>query len=299
MEEEIIKKYKKAGDISKEAKKFARKELKPGVRVEDLADSIEKFIQEKNGGLAFPTTISINDIAAHYAPDIKDPLTIKDGDLVKVDLGVHIDGYIADTAFSVCVGEKSNELIKAAEDTLKKVLKLIKPGVTVEEISGLIEDSVQSYGLNPIRNLAGHSIERYREHGDLSIPNGRVPIKEKLKEDQVLGMEIFTTSGEGMVIESSPGLIYRFLQARPVRLRESRKILELISKKFKTLPFARRWLKNIGTPIRLQLALRELVEKEILHEYPPLRERSHQPVAQAEETIIVLDKPIITTKIED
>ena len=224
-------------------------------------------------------------------------MEIREGDLVKIDLGAHIDGYIGDTAFSVCLGEKSNILIRAAEDALSQVIKIIRPGVTVEELSTLIEEVVLSYGVNPIRNLAGHSLGRYIEHGDLSIPNGKVPIKEEIKEGEALGMEIFTTSGEGLVKESSPTLIYKFLQLKPVRLRESRKILELISKKFSTLPFAKRWLKEVGTPIRLQLALKELVEKGLLKEYPPLREKSHAMVAQAEETVIVLEKPVITTKI--
>jgi len=293
MEKEILEKYKKAGRICQEAKKLARKNLKPGIKVLDLAEKIEKFIQEKEGGLAFPVNISINDIAAHYTPDMDDTTILKEGDLVKIDLGAHIDGYIGDTAFSVCLGEKSNILIRAAEDALSQVIKIIRPGVTVEELSTLIEEVVLSYGVNPIRNLAGHSLGRYIEHGDLSIPNGKVPIKE----GEALGMEIFTTSGEGLVKESSPTLIYKFLQLKPVRLRESRKILELISKKFSTLPFAKRWLKEVGTPIRLQLALKELVEKGLLKEYPPLREKSHAMVAQAEETVIVLEKPVITTKI--
>jgi len=100
-----------------------------------------------------------------------------------------------------------------------------------------------------------------------------------------------------MVKESSPTLIYMMKIPRPVRLRESRKILELIMKEYQTLPFARRWLKNVGRPFALQLALKELVSNEVLHEYPPLRERSFAPVAQAEETIIIQDKPIITTRV--
>jgi len=120
--------------------------------------------------------------------------------------------------------------------------------------------------------------------------------KQELEEGQVIGMEVFTTTGEGMVKESSPTLIYMLKAPKPVRLRESRKILELVLNEYQTLPFARRWLKDIGSQVGLQLALRELVSKEILHEYPPLREKSNAPVAQAEETIIVKEKPIITTK---
>ncbi|MDI6826080.1 MAG: type II methionyl aminopeptidase [Candidatus Aenigmarchaeota archaeon] len=296
MEKEILEKYEKAGKINQEVKMFAREQLKPGVKVLDLAEKIEKMIIDKGGGIAFPVNISLNDIAAHYTPDIDDTLTLKDGDLVKVDIGVHVDGFIADSAFSVRLGEKSDILIKAAEDALEQFIKEIRPGKTVDEMSKLIEDVVMSYGVNPVRNLAGHSLEEYTQHGGLSIPNGHIPSKEEIKEGQVLGMEVFTTHGEGLVKESFPTLIYMLIQPKPVRLRESRKILQLAVDKFKTLPFARRWLKGIGSTVMLQLALKELVDREVLIEYPPLRERSNSLTAQAEETIIVLDKPIITTR---
>lgn len=296
MEKEILEKYKKTGIINKEAKNLAIKEVREGIKALELAENIEKFIKDKGTGLAFPVNISVNDMTAHYTPDIDDTLTLKDGDLAKVDIGVHIDGYIADSAFSVSIGEKSNTLIKAAEDAVDQFIKAIKPGKTVEEMSSLIEEVVTSYGVNPVRNLAGHSLEQYTQHGGLSIPNGRVSIKHEIKEDTVLGMEVFTTNGDGWVKESSPTLIYMFSQFKPVRLLESRKIIELVGKEFKTLPFARRWLKDIGSPVRLQLALRELTNRGILKEYPPLREKSYSKTAQAEETIIVLDKPIVTTR---
>ena len=297
MDKEILKKYKKAGKINQEAKVLARKLLKPGVKVLDLAEKVEKFIKEKGAGIAFPVNTSINDIAAHYTPDINDTLTLKEGDLVKVDIGTHIDGYIGDSAFSVRLGEKSDPLIQASKDALEQFIKTVRPGKTIDELSLLVEEVVTSHGVNPVRNLAGHSVEQYTQHGGLSIPNGHVPIKQELKEGTAIGMEVFTTTGEGVVKESSPTLIYMLKTSKPVRLRESRKILELIFKEYQTLPFARRWLKDVGNRARLQLALRELVSKDVLHEYPPLREKSNAPVAQAEETIIVQDKPIVTTRL--
>jgi methionyl aminopeptidase len=295
MDKEILEKYVKAGEISKEVKKFARDEIKPGLKLLDLAEKIEKMIKDK-AGIAFPVNISLNDIAAHYTPDIGDTLTFKEGDLVKVDLGIQIDGFIADTAFSVKIGEKTHPLIEAAEDALNQFIKDIRPGKTVGEMSKLIEEVVTSHGVKSVRNLAGHTLEQYTQHGGLSIPSGYVPSNEEIKEDQVLGMEVFTTDGEGLVKESSPTLIYMFLEPKPVRMIESRKIMQLIIDEFKTLPFAKRWLKDVGSPVKIHMALKELVERGVLHEYPPLRERANGLTAQAEETIIVQDKPIITTR---
>ncbi|PIV68812.1 MAG: type II methionyl aminopeptidase [Candidatus Aenigmarchaeota archaeon CG_4_10_14_0_8_um_filter_37_24] len=296
MEKEILESYKKAGVIHKEAREFAVKEVKEGVKVLDLAERIEKMIKDKGGGIAFPVNISINDIAAHYTPDADDTLTFKQGDLVKVDIGVHVDGYIADAATTVSIGGQDQELIKAAEDAVDQFIKEIRPGKTVGEMSKLVEDIVLSHGFNPIRNLAGHSMEQYLEHGLLSIPNGKIPSDIKIPEDTALGMEVFTTTGEGWVKESSPALIYVFSQSRPVRLRESRKIAEKISQEYKTLPFAKRWLKDVTTPLRLHLALKELENNGVIRSYPPLREKSHAKIAQHEETIIVQDKPIVTTR---
>lgn len=296
MEKEILEKYQKAGAIHKEVKDFAIKEVKEGVKVLELAEKIEKMIKNKEGGIAFPVNISINDIAAHYTPDIDDTLTFQQGDLVKVDIGVHIDGYIADGAFSVSIGEQDKELIKATEEAVEKFIKEIRPDRTVGEMSKIVEEVVFSHGVNPIRNLAGHSVEQYLEHGRLSIPNGAIPSEVKIPEDTVLGMEVFTTTGEGLVKESTPTLIYMFTQLRPVRLPEARKIVEKIGNEYKTLPFAKRWLKDITTPLRLHLALRELETREVIRGYPPLREKTHAKVAQYEETIIVQDKPIVTTR---
>lgn len=296
MEKEILEKYKKSGEIAQKAKEIARKEIKEGVKILDIAEKVENLIK-KEASLAFPINISINDFAAHYTPDIDDALTLKDGDLVKIDIGVHIDGYIADTAFSVRIGDKSDVLIKASEDALKQFLDFVSPGKTIEELTTLIEEVITSYGVNPVRNLAGHSLEQFIQHGKISIPNSKVPIKEKLKEDDVIAMEVFTTNGEGYVVESSPTLIYMFVRSGAVRLRESKLILQRIIDEYKTLPFAKRWLKDIGSPLKIYMALRELVERGIIREYPPLRERARGLVAQSEETIIIKDKPIITTKI--
>ncbi|MBD3155335.1 MAG: type II methionyl aminopeptidase [Candidatus Aenigmarchaeota archaeon] len=296
MKKEVIENYKKAGQIHKEVRDFGVKQIKEGTKLLELAEKIEKMIKDKGGEIAFPVNISIDDIAAHYTPDIDDKLTFKDGDLVKLDIGVHVDGYIADAATTVSIGGQDKVLIKASKDAVDKVIKEIRPGKTVGEISSLIEEVVVSHGVNPIRNLAGHSVGQYLQHGELSIPNGKIPSDVPIPEDTVLGMEVFTTRGEGWVKESSPTLIYMFKQMAPVRMRESRKIVKKVFEEYKTLPFAKRWLKNVTTPLRLHMALRELENRGVLYGYAPLREKSESKVAQHEETIVVQDKPIVTTR---
>ncbi|MEM5799119.1 MAG: type II methionyl aminopeptidase [Candidatus Aenigmatarchaeota archaeon] len=295
MDKATEEKYIKAGEIAKKAKELARQELKAGVKIIDFAEKIEDFIK-KEAGLAFPINISINEFAAHCTPDINDDSVFKEGDLIKVDLGVQVDGYIADTAFSVKLDEENNILIKASEDALQEFIDNISPGKTIDEMTKIVEEVVQSYGVKTVKNLAGHSLEQYIQHGGLSIPNMHINSKHQFKEGDIIAMEIFTTNGEGFVIESSPTVIYMFVRPNALRLNESKIILDKIIEQYKTLPFAKRWLKELTSPVKLHMALREMVERGVLHEYPPLRERGRGLVAQTEETIIVKDKPIITTR---
>ncbi|RLI98137.1 MAG: type II methionyl aminopeptidase [Candidatus Aenigmatarchaeota archaeon] len=286
MEKEVVESYKKAKEISDKVLPLAKGLVKEDASILEIAEKIESKIKELGGKPAFPVNISINEIAAHYTPDINDTLRIKAGDLVKIDYGVQVNGYIWDRAFSVFIGEKKHPLIEASEKALKEALKTVKPGVKVFEISEVIEDVVSSFGLNPVRNLSGHGLERYNQHAYPSIPNSKNTIQAEIK-DQAIAIEVFVTDGSGYVKESAPTLIYKFKQAKPVRMWEARKILEKAQKDFELLPFAKRWLKGIGSPLKIDLALRQLLEVDALIDFPVLKEISGGRVAQSEETIIV------------
>ena len=286
MEKEILEKYKKSKEISDSVLIFSRNFVKGGARILELAEKIEERIKKLGGGIAFPVNISINENAAHYTPDINDSIVLKEGDLVKVDFGVHIDGYIWDRAFSILIGEKS-ELIEAAEKAVENAIKMIKPGVKVCEISEIVENTVSEFSLRPIYNLSGHGLERFIQHAEPTIPNSKNNIQYEIKEGQAIAMEVFTTKGIGLVKESGQILIYAHLQDRPVRMWEARKILEKAKTEFNGMPFAKRWLTDIATGAKLELALKQLVDRNALKSYSVLKEESNSPVAQAEETLIV------------
>jgi len=292
MEKEALKKYKKSFEISDEVIKFARETIEENMKAIDLAEKIENKIKSLGGGIAFPVNISINEIAAHYAPDINDLLILKKNDLVKMDIGVQVDGYITDRAFTVFVGEKTHPLIEAADKAVAEAIKVIKPGIKVYEISSVIADVIDEFGCNPIQNLCGHGLDQYVQHAKPTIPNGRNTISEKIEKGTVLAIEVFTTNGTGLVKESLPILIYRYIQDRPVRLAEARKILKVAKEDFEGLPFAKRWLNSITTGAKLEFALRQLVDVGALDSYPVLKEVSNGLVAQSETTIIVDEIPV-------
>jgi methionyl aminopeptidase len=287
MEQEALKSYSEAKRISDIIQPFARDLVKEDEKLLTIAEMVEDKIVKSGGKIAFPVNLSVNADAAHYTPDINDPTVLKVGDLIKVDFGVQIEGYIWDRAFTVCIGSKTHPLIEASESALKEALKLIKPGVKVYEISEVVEDTIKKFGFNPIHNLCGHGLEQYVQHSSPVIPNGKNNIQEELKAGSAVAMEVFTTNGPGMVKESSQTLIYKFRQERPVRSFEARKILEASATKFELLPFAKRWLSGITTPLKIDMALRQLLEIDAIMEYPVLREEGKGLVAQTEETVIL------------
>lgn len=287
MEEEILRDYKRARETSDKVMQLAKGLIKEGSKILNIAERLEEEIKKFGGKIAFPVNISINENAAHYTPDIDDPIVLKVDDLIKIDVGVHFNGYICDRAFTTCIGRKSHPLIEASEKALKEAIKIIRPGVKICEISEVVEDTITQLEFNPIHNLCGHGLEQYNQHAPPSIPNGKNTIQDEIKENQVIAMEVFATNGSGLVKESYPALIYKFKRDKPVRLWEARKILEAAKTKFDKLPFAKRWLTDITTPFKIDLALKQLLDVGALISYPILKEETNGLVAQTEETIIV------------
>jgi len=286
MEEDVLKNYEKTKKVSDSVLPFAKKLVKENVKTLEIAEKIEEKIRKLEAKPAFPVNISINENAAHYTPDIDDATILKTGDLVKIDFGTQVNGYIWDRAFTICIGN-FHPLIEASEKALEEALKLIKPGTKIFEISEVVEDTITKFGFNPIHNLCGHGLEQYNQHTSPTIPNGKNNIQDEIKAGHVIAMEVFTTNGPGMVKESSPTLIYKYKQERPVRLWEARKILEAAKIKFEGLPFAKRWLTDITTPVKIDFALKQLLEVGAIVEYPILKEEGNGLVAQTEETVIV------------
>jgi len=301
MDQEILEKYKKAGRICAEVKESAVRQLKPGAKLADIAEFIESEIIKLGGRPAFPVNISINEFAAHCTPGYNDQAEIKPGDLLKIDIGAHVDGYIGDLAFTYCP-EKNTEnakLINAAETLLESAIKIIKPGITVGEISRAIEEKSKELEVGLIVNLTGHTLNKFDFHGEPAIPNIGTDSGYEFKEGDVIALEPFTCKTNGFVKDSSPVEIFRFLMDRPVRMPEARQILAMARDEFNSLPFAKRWLYKKLSPIKVALALKQLEEIYAIESYPALKEKDGKPIAQAEHTIIVAEKPVVTTKKEE
>lgn len=293
MEEKIFKNYISAGKIASEVREEAVKFVKPGVKYLDIAEHLEKMIREKGGEPAFPVNISVNDVAAHYTPIKDDDNKIKDSDVVKIDIGVHVDGCIGDTACTIVFDHKHDKLVEASRAALEEALKLCKPGVLLSDISSAIEEKIKSFGFKPVSNLTGHGLEEYDLHAEPQIPNVKFTSDYRLKKDQVIAIEPFATDGAGKVKESGSTFIFTLIGAAPVRNQDARKIISFADE-FNGLPFAERWI-PLESLFKIRIALKEIRERGILYDYPVLKEAGVGLISQAEHTVIVRDVPIITT----
>jgi methionyl aminopeptidase len=286
--QEILASYRKAGTIAKEVREAAKPLVKAGVSIIELCEKIETMIINKGGNWAFPCNISINNLAAHYSPPIGDKTSIGEKDVVKVDFGVHVDGYIADTAFTISLDPAYQKLVEAAEKGVKVAIQNIKAGADTRRIGALVEVAVRELGYRPIKELTGHLLEQYEVHGPKTIPSVGSVGGSRLEEGEFYAVETFATTGSGGVHDTPYCYIYRMLPVRsPIRFAGSRQIISIVGKKYKSLPFTERWLAKEAPNVSLKFALKELIGSGLLYEYHVLADRKESMVAQAEETVLV------------
>ena len=287
-----IESLRKAGNIAKEVKKFIKPKIKVDVAALEIINAAEAKILELGGNIAFPVNLSINQIAAHYtSPSRDDGLTIKENDLVKIDIGVHIDGYIVDTAFSVNFNQdKSLEnIIQATEVAVDAAKMLAKPKMNTREIGKKIETIIKGFKYNPIKELGGHQTERWIVHGKKALPELGNQKGDIMEVDDVFAVEIFASTGEGSVHLTNNSFIYElnpYTGRVPLRRKASKQILGFINKNYQSLPFAERWL---AKEFRMGVAfgLQELVQQNKLKAHYVLAENKGAYVAQSEETILI------------
>ncbi len=297
MEDEEIKKLKEAGRIAKIVREEAAKIAKPGMKLLELAELIEKRIRELGGEPAFPVNLSLNEVAAHYTPVVDDKITIPDNSILKIDIGVHVDGYIADTATTVTFNPALEGLVEATSRALEKALEVVRPGIRANEIGKVIEETIKNMGYKVIKNLSGHSIDRYLIHSGRSIPNYNEIFNRFKLNDGVYAIEPFATNGAGFVKNGHIVTIYSLKGRIPRNLPLSaKKLVEKIWKERRTLPFCERWYKGLfGSLESLRNTIKILCKKGVFIEYPILVERGYGMVSQHEHTIVIYKGEVIIT----
>ncbi|MEF8827844.1 MAG: type II methionyl aminopeptidase [Halolamina sp.] len=284
LSEEAVEKHREAGEILTTVMNESRELVEPGASHLEVAESAEARILELGGDIAFPVNISIDEEASHATPEADDDKTFGEDDMVCLDIGVHVDGYIADAAVTIDFSG-DDELVEAAQQALEAAVDEVAAGVEVGVVGQAIEDVIGGYGYSPVLNLSGHGLARYDAHTGPSIPNRGVERSAELEAGQVVAIEPFATDGSGKVGEGSHEQIFELQEERSVRDRAARQALEQITSEFDGLPFAARWL---DTP-RPAMALRRLKADGAIKGYPVLKEEAGRLVSQAEHSLIVTE----------
>ena len=282
-DEEQYEKHREAGEILAQVRNEATERVEVGASHRELAEWAEERIRNLGAAPAFPVNISIDEEAAHATPSPDDDSTFGE-EMVNLDIGVHVDGWLADTAVTVDLSG-NDDLAAASAEALDAALEVVEAGVETGEIGAVIEEVIDGYGFNPVVNLTGHGLGHWQQHTPPNIPNRAVEQGVELEAGDVVAIEPFATDGGGKVQEGSEEEIFALESEGSVRNREARQALNQITEEFRTLPFATRWL----DVRRAEMAIRRLKQADVLHGYPVLKEEEGRLVSQREHTVIVTE----------
>ncbi|WP_227353608.1 type II methionyl aminopeptidase [Haladaptatus salinisoli] len=280
---EKYEKHREAGEILAQVREEAADRVDVGVSHLEIAEFAEDKIRELGGKPAFPVNISVDEEAAHATPSIDDETTFGE-EMINLDIGVQVDGWLADTAITVDLSGH-DDLAEASAEALDAALEVVGPGVETGDIGAEIESVIEGYGYNPVVNLSGHGLAHYEQHTEPNIPNRAVSQGVELQVGDVVAIEPFATDGSGKVGEGAEEEIFALEREASVRDRSARQALDQITEEFRTLPFATRWL-DVSRP---EMALCRLKMQNVVHGYPVLKEEDGFLVSQKEHSVIVTE----------
>lgn len=267
---EFLNDYREAAEIHRQVRQYAQKSIKPGQTLTEIAETIENSVRSLTGhsgltegdamvaGMGFPCGLSLNHCAAHYTPNAGNKMVLQQDDVMKVDFGVHVNGRIVDSAFTVAFESKYDNLLKAVKEATNAGIREAGIDARVGEIGSVIQETMESfeveidgttYPVKSIRNLTGHNILPYSIHGTKAVPIVKSNDQTKMEEGDVFAIETFGSTGNGYVrddMEVSHYAKNADVQHVDLRLSSAKTLLNVINKNFGTLPFCRRYLDRLG-----------------------------------------------------
>ena len=295
----MIESYIKSGKLASRIRDEASKMIKEGTLVIDLVEYVESEILKSGAQIAFPCNVSLNEVAAHYTSPAGDKTMIHAGDMVKLDLGAMIDGYISDTAITVIADGNIDEnytqdeinlheeIVEASAAGLEAAIATARAGIEVSKIGAAVHEAISEYKLNPIFNLTGHSLEQNNLHAGISIPNYDNHDSYILEEGQAVAIEPFATNGEGIVNDAPGHYIFSYMANKPFRMKSTQRVLKYIQQNHRFVPFSGRWITDEFGDRKGAIALKQLSDAMAIYPYAPLKEKQNCFVSQKEHTIIV------------
>lgn len=308
----VLNKYKLAGELANKVVKVVIEKCVEGQSVRELcllADTMIAsetaliFKKEKDlrKGVAFPTCISVNNCVCHFSPLKSDPdYLLKTDDLVKIDLAVHIDGYIASIAYTHIVGLSKDkpatgrkaDVVRAAYTALDAAMRVMKGAVENFKVTDVIQKAAEAYQCKPIEGMLSHQLYRNQFEGKKSIiqnPNEaqkREHEKAEFNVNEVYALDILISSGEGKAKElTSRTTIYRKTDsAYMLKMKTSRAFFSEVTQKYDTMAFN---LRNFEDEKRARLGIAECSNHGLLTPFPVLYEKEGEYVAQFKFTVAI------------
>ena len=263
--------YRHAAETHRQVRRWAKESIKPGMTLTEIANGIEDSVRRLVGhdglsegdalkaGMGFPTGLNLDHIAAHYSPNAGNKTVLQQNNVMKVDIGVHVNGRIVDSAFTMAFEPKYDNLLEAVREATNTGVREAGIDVRLGELGGYIQETMESYEceidgktypIKAIKNLTGHTIMPYSIHGTKSVPIvGGTGDTTKMEEGDVFAIETFGSTGNGRVYDEGEISHYALRSDAPkvdLRISSAKSLLNVIKKNFGTIPFCRRYLDRIG-----------------------------------------------------
>ncbi|MDI9619739.1 MAG: type II methionyl aminopeptidase [Candidatus Nezhaarchaeota archaeon] len=293
LSEEEVRCLKSAGKAVSSTLKLIAYKIHEGMPLVEICEMAEDNIRMMGCEPAFPCNVSVNSVAAHYTSRLGDASVLPPKGLVKIDVGAHVNGFIADAAITIALSSDCEPLVQAAEKALEAAISNMRAGVKISFLGSTIESTIRNFGFKPIRNLSGHMLKQYMLHGEKNIPNVPVESKTSVEPFEVYAVEPFATNGVGVVVDSQEVYIFRYVNPKKAD-KDEKSLLRALWSRFRGLPFCDRWIKDLITAEPRDKLL-SLLSKGALYGYPVLVEKGRGLVAQAEHTVIVYEDGVEVT----
>ncbi|KAE8331737.1 MetAP 2-2 [Aspergillus sergii] len=311
-DDSVLSDYRKAAEIHRQVRHWTQENVRPGQTLTEIAVGIEDGVralldnagletgQCLQSGMGFPTGLALNDCVAHYTPNPgQKDIVLQASDVMKVDFGVHINGWIVDSAFTMSFDPTYDNLLAAVKDATNTGIKNAGVDVRISDVSAAIQEAMESYEVEiggkvfpvkPVQDISGHNINRYQIHGGKSIPFVKNSSQTKMEEGEIFAIETFGSTGRGSTVEGFGVYGYGKDPSAPKRvtspLASARSLYKTINENFGSIVFCRRYLERLGVE-RYLAGMNSLVNNGIVEQYAPLMDVKGSYSAQFEHTILL------------
>ncbi|ALC43164.1 CG10576 [Drosophila busckii] len=312
-EDLVVTKYKLAGEIVNKTLKSLIGLCVADASVREICSQGDSLLTEETSkvykkekdlkkGIAFPTCLSVNNCVCHFSPSKNDAdYTLKAGDLVKIDLGAHIDGFIAVAAHTVVVGAGADQkitgrqadVILAAYWAVQAALRLLKPGASNYNITDAVQQISESYKCKPIEGMLSHELKQFKIDGEKTIIQNPSEAQRKEHEKctfdkhEVYAIDVIVSTGEGVGREKDTkvSIFKKSDENYMLKLKASRALLAEVKTKYGNMPFN---IRSFEEETKARMGVVECVSHKMIEPFQVLYEKPTEIVAQFKHTVLLM-----------